>query len=208
MRTRDTDKEDIVKRMTIETVAKDGLDGFTIAKLAKACNISVGTPYVYYKDKDDLIISIVLEEGKKMDEYMNRNFDPELSLEDGLRVQWRNRTDYQIEYPYSGRFLDQIRSSAYQDQLLEMFTKQKGNFLSQFKKNVEHFVANVIERKEMDAMPYEEYWCVAFAPLYSLLRFHQEGRSITGHPFQMTEEILWSTFDRVIIALKTADHKR
>lgn len=203
MRNRDTSKEELVKLKTIETIVNNGIDGFTIAKLAKACGISVGTPYVYYKDKDDLIISIVLEEGEKMDEAMNKEFDPELSLEEGLRIQWRNRLDYSISNPLSGRFLDQIRSSNYHEQLLVLFSGESRTMLNKFKQNVERFIANAVERKEIDAMPYEEYWCIAFAPLYALMRFHQDGRSITGQPFQINENLLWATFDRVIKALKS-----
>jgi len=202
VRTRDIDKQELVKKMTVETVAKYGLEGFTIAKLAKACGISVGTPYVYYKDKDDLILRIVLDEGARMDEVMNRGFDPEASFEEGLRVQWRNRADYSMEHPLSGRFLDQIRASTYQEQFLDMFTKQSENFLSTFKQNVSRFLRNAVERKEIGEMPFEQYWCIAFAPLYSLLRFDQEGRSITGLPFKLDERLLWATFDRVIKALK------
>lgn len=202
MRHRDTSKEELVKRKAIETIVNEGIDGFTISKLAKACGISVGTPYVYYKDKEDLIISIVKEEAEKMDEAMNKDFNPELSLEEGLRIQWRNRFDYSVSNPLSGRFLDQIRSSNYHEPLLDLFSQESGKMLTKFKQNLERFIANAVEREEIDAMPYEEYWCIAFSPLYSLMRFHQDGRSITGQPFKINEELLWRTFDRVIKALK------
>jgi TetR/AcrR family transcriptional regulator, multidrug resistance operon repressor len=202
VRTRDIDKQDLVKKMTIEMVVKYGLEGFTIAKLAKACGISVGTPYVYYKDKDDLIVNIALDEGKKLYEAMNRDFDPDAFFEEGLRTQWRNRADYTIAHPMSGRFLDQIRCSTYYEQLLDMFTDQKNNFVSKFRQNVLLFVANSVERKEIDEMPFEEFWCIAFAPLYALLRFNQEGRGSLGHPFELNEKMLWATFDRVVRLVK------
>ena len=202
MRTRDNDKEELVKTMAIETIAKYGLEGFTIAKLAKACNISVGTPYIYYKDKNDLIITIVMEEAAKMDEAMNINFDPESSLEDGLRVQWQNRVNYSIAHPLIWRFFDQISSSAYHAQMMEMFLGKPGKILNEFKQKIELFIANAVARKELDLMPYEQYWCIAFSPLYSLLNFNQQGRSITGQPFQLSDEMVWSTFNRVLKALK------
>jgi len=61
---------------------------------------------------------------------------------------------------------------------------------------------NAQARGEVDKMPIEVYWSVAFAPLYSLVRFHNEGQSIGGDPFAISDEILWATFDRVVKALK------
>ena len=202
MRTRDNDKEEIVKKMAIATIAKDGLEGFTIAKLAKACNISVGTPYIYYKDKNDLIIKIVLEETAKMEQAMNKDFDPAAALEDGLRLQWFNRINYTKQHPLIGRFFDQISSSVYQDQLLEMFNGNPATMLNEFKQNIETFISNAVKNKELASMSYEEYWCIAFSPLYSLLSFQEKGRSITGQPFQLSDEIVWATFKRVLKALK------
>jgi AcrR family transcriptional regulator len=202
MRTRDINKEQLVKQKAIETIVKYGLEGFTINKLAKACGISVGTPYVYYKDKDDLIIKIVLEEGARMEEAMNRDFDPEASLEDGLRIQWRNRFDYMIENPLLGQFFDQISSSTYHQQFSAMFRSDSGMFLSKFKENIGCFLTNVVERGEMDAMPFEVYWSVAFSPLYALMRFHHQGHSVGGMPFKISDEVLWGAFNRVIKALK------
>ncbi|WP_316828628.1 TetR/AcrR family transcriptional regulator [Pedobacter miscanthi] len=202
MRTRDINKEQLVKQKAIETIVKYGLEGFTINKLAKACGISVGTPYVYYKDKDDLIVKIVMEEGARMEEAMLLDFDPDASLEDGLRIQWRNRFNYMIENPMLGQFFDQINSSTYQDQFLKMFNGEEGNLMSLFKKDITTFIQNVVKRGEMDEMPFEVYWSVAYSPLYSLLRFHHRGKSIGGKPFQITDEILWAAFDRVIKGLK------
>jgi TetR/AcrR family transcriptional repressor of multidrug resistance operon len=202
MRTRDSNKEQLIKQKAIETIVKQGLEGFTINKLAKACGISVGTPYVYFKDKDDLILKIVLEEGARMEEAMNKDFDPEAALEEGLRTQWRNRFDYMMENPLLGQFFDQISNSSYHQQFLEMFTSDTNPFLNKFKDDMERFISNIVKRGEMDSLPVEVYWSIAFGPLYTLMRFHQQERSITGVPFQISEELVWATFKRVVKALK------
>ncbi|WP_252812125.1 TetR/AcrR family transcriptional regulator [Flavobacterium sp. NRK1] len=202
MRTRNIIKEELVKQKAIEIIVKYGLEGFTINKLAKACGISVGTPYVYYKDKDELILKIVLEEGAKMEEAMNKNFDPQTGFEDGLRMQWRNRIDYMIQYPLLGQFFDQISSSSYHQQFLEMFTNGSAGFLANFKENMGRFIDINVKRGEMDDLPIEVYWSLAFGPLYTLMRFHQQRRSITGTPFEISEELIWLAFDRVVKSLK------
>lgn len=195
MRARDTDKEQLVKQRAIEIIVKDGLEGFSMNKLAKACNISVATLYIYYKDRDDLILTIAAEEGVRMAEEMLRDVDINASFEDGLRVQWKNRFDYMMAHPYIHVFFEQLRSSSYHAKFMTTF---KTNFEPMISK----FMHNATARGEVDNMPLEVYWSVAFAPLYSLIRFHHEGKSIGGAPFTISDKILWATFDRVLKALK------
>jgi AcrR family transcriptional regulator len=195
MRTRDTDKEQLVKQKAIESIVKYGFEGFSMNKLAKACGISVATLYIYYKDRDDLILRVALEEGDHMGEAMLKDLDPDASFEEGLRIQWKNRYKYMIENPLMGKFFDQMRSSSYQLQFMDVF-------MQKFKVNIGKFMDNVVRRGEINEMPFEVYWSVAFSPLYALIRFHMEGQSVGGKPFTMTDEVLWKTFDLVVKALK------
>ena len=195
MRTRDIDKEELVKQQAIKLIVKHGLEGFSMNKLAKACSISVATLYIYYKDRDDLILKIAIEEGLNMSAAMIKDFDPDASFEQGLRKQWENRYAYMVANPTLSLFFDQLRSSSYQQEFL-------ASFLKDFQAVVGKFMHNVINRGEIDKMPFEVYWSVAFAPLYNLIRFENEGRSMGGKSFKMTDEILWKTFDLVVKALK------
>ncbi|MFA6275836.1 MAG: TetR/AcrR family transcriptional regulator [Pedobacter sp.] len=195
MRTRDEDKVSLVKKMAIKSIVKDGFEGFSMNKLAKACGISVATLYIYYKDKDDLIISIAKEEGDAMGDAMIKNFDPTVSFEEGMRVQWQNRYAYMLENPYTISFFEQLRNSTYQSRFLD-------NYMQKFKLVIGQFMDNVVKNGEINAMPLEVFWSVAYAPLYSLVRFDNEGQSVGGKPFKMTDGVLWQTFNLVIKALK------
>ncbi|MDN5396565.1 MAG: TetR/AcrR family transcriptional regulator, partial [Chryseobacterium sp.] len=199
---RDLNKENSIKQKAIEIIVKEGLDGFTMSKLAKACHISVGTPYVYYKDKDDLIIKLVIEEGNTMEIEINKGFDPDSSLEEGLRVQWTNRYNYALKNPLLLPFFEQINNSHYSHQFNEMFNEKPGMFMSEFKNNLLNFISNTVQRGEMAEIPFEIYWSIAFSPLYTLLRFHQQGKSISGLPFTLTDEMVWITFEKVYRSLK------
>jgi len=194
MRTRNTDKEQLVKQKAVEMIVQDGFEGFSMNKLARACSISVATLYIYYKDRDDLIVKIALEEGKLMSDKMVAGLDPDASFEQGMRVQWKNRYQYLVDNPLLGLFFEQLQSSTYHTQFMHSF--------ADFKKLIGKFMNNVIERGEMETMPFETYWAIAFSPLYTLVRFNNQGKSVGGKPFTMTDEILWRTFDLVIKALK------
>ncbi len=195
MRVRDEDKVKLVKQKALESIVKEGFEGFSMNKLAKACGISVATLYIYYKDKDDLIISIAKEEGDRMANTLIQNFDPSFSFEEGMRIQWKNRYTYMVENPLANSFFEQLRTSTYQSRFLE-------DFMKKFKTVISEFMHGVVARGEMKPMPLEVFWSVAYAPLYSLVRFDREGQSIGGKPFKMTDQVLWQTFDLVIKGLK------
>lgn len=195
MRARDANKVELVKQQAIELLVKVGFEGFTMNKLAKACKISVATLYIYYQDKDDLILKIGIEEVERLSGIMLENFDPESSFEEGLKQQWKNRAKCLFENPWSAQMIEQLRTSTYQSKVLKVFAKN-------FKEPLGKFMHNSIERGEIDQMPFETYWSIAFAPLYNLIRFHNEGQSLGGKPFVLTDEVLWKTFELVLKALK------
>jgi TetR/AcrR family transcriptional repressor of multidrug resistance operon len=194
MRTRNVDKENLVKQKAIELIVKEGLEGFSMNKLAKACKISVNTLYIYYKDRDDLIIKIACEEGKLASDTMISEFDCNAGFEEGLRIQWKSRYKYLIDKPLLSSFFEQLQSSTYQHYFAEA--------INGYKDMVSHFVQNAIDRGEIDDLPLEVYWAIAFAPLYTLITFHHKGQNMAGKPFKMNDQLLWKTFDLVVKALK------
>jgi len=194
MRLRDTTKEELVRKRAIDVLGKEGFEGFSMNKLARACGISVATLYIYYKHKDDLIIAIATEELAKMNEAILKGFNPQLSFAEGLWVQWNNRASYMLKHPGVALFLEQLRSSTYHKDVFPGITKNFSGIMGQFMKNA-------IKNKEIDPMPLEVFWSVAYGPLYTLLRFHNEGRSVAGRPFSFSKKILEETFERVLMAL-------
>lgn len=194
MRTRNTDKEELVRQKAIELLVSDGLEGFSVNKLAKACEISVATLYIYYEDKDDLIIRVALEEAKRMTQIIMNDFDPDSTFEKGMRLQWKNRYQYMMENTVAAQFFEQLRSSTYQERV---FT----SILSDFREPLSRFMKNAVERQEIAPMPLEVFWSVAYAPLYNLIRFHTEGKSVGGKPFVIKDRLVWQTFDLVMKAL-------
>ncbi len=194
MRTRDESKEIQVQQKAIELIVAHGLEGFSMQKLAKAAEVSPATLYIYYKDKEDLITSIGLIIGKKFSESVLKDFHADLSFTEGLRIQWRNRAQYAIENRLESEFYEQIRSSSFKEKIME-------NFVEDFKISMGMFVKNAIRRGELSPMPIEVFWSIAYAPLYNLIRFHHEGRSIGGQPFKISNDIIEQTLALTIKAL-------
>src|SRR5690349_16332781 len=99
MRTRDVNKENTIREKAIETIVKEGLDGFSMQKLAKAAGVSPATLYIYYKDRDDLITQIATEISNRLMETSLKGLHPKMPFADGMAIQWKNRMEFFLKNP-------------------------------------------------------------------------------------------------------------
>ncbi len=195
MRTRDENKEQAIRQQAIQMIAREGLDNFSVNKLARAAGVSPATLYIYYQDRDDLIVQLCNDVSVRMLEMSLRDFDPDMSFEEGLRKQWINRAAHYMEFPLEVQFIEHVRYSPYYRKVAAMLNER-------FKDVMGRFVRNAIARKELQTLPFEVYWSVAFAPLYQLIRFHTQGYSMTSEKFDLTDDLLMQTLQLVLKALK------
>lgn len=196
MRTRDPRKEQALREKAMAMIVRDGFDGLSMQKLAKAARVSPATIYIYWKDRDDLILQLYKDAFGRMSEETLRDFRPDLPFKEGLRLQWINRARYCLAHPDEAHFMEQVKFSPLHDRAL----KAAG---TGFMETMRSFVKSAIARGELVRMPVEVYWSVAFAPLYQLLKFHKHGKGMPGTgPFALDEKIMSMTLDLVLKALK------
>jgi TetR/AcrR family transcriptional repressor of multidrug resistance operon len=194
MRVRDIAKEALVKEKAIDLLVKDGFDGFSMNKLARLCNISVATLYIYYRDKDDMIKTIGAELARNFNYYVLKDFSPQMSFREGLKIQWKNRAFYMLNFPNEMACYELLRHSPHAETIVS-------EGMIEFRSTMKTFMEKAIKNKELVPLSIETYWSIAFGPLYVLLRFHQEGKSMGCKPFQLQEQTLNEAFDMVIKAL-------
>jgi len=194
MRTRDTNKEEIVKQKAIEMIVAQGVEGFGMNRLAKECGVSVATLYIYYSDKEDLIRKIGIEIGQNFFEKMFDGFATNMSFRDGLRNQWENRIYFNLNFPLQTTCFELLRHSTHGDAILQEVT-------GKYKQMMTEFMLSAIERKELISVPYEVFWSIAYGSLYSLLEFHRGGKSMSGKSFVLNDKIKNEAFNLVLKAL-------
>jgi AcrR family transcriptional regulator len=195
MRTRDANKESLIQEKAIEMIVKHGLDGFSMQKLAKAANVSPATLYIYYKDRDDLITQLATNVSNRLMETSLRGMHPKMSFADGLELQWKNRMEFYLKYPLDVEFIEQIRFTPIYDSVRTTIRKNFGDVLGKH-------VHNAINNGELQPLPFEVYWAIAFAPLYQLIKFHSQGNSHATENFKITDELVSQTLKLVLKALK------
>lgn len=195
MRTRDAQKEEVIRRKAIDMIVKEGLDGFSMQKLAKAAAVSPATLYIYYEDREDLIVKIATEISSKLMESSLKGMHPKMSFADGMEIQWKNRLEFFLKNPVDIEFIEQIRYTPMYEKIREIIHKNFGDTLGMF-------VHNAINRGELVPLPFEVYWSIAFSPLYQLLKFHMQGRSHKNDEFTLSDEMVDQTLKLVLKALK------
>ncbi|MGR6980283.1 TetR/AcrR family transcriptional regulator [Testudinibacter sp. P27/CKL/0425] len=75
---------------TEKLMAEQGLHTLSMQKIAKAAGISVGTIYIYFKNKDELLTELAKYLFARVDEQLSKNLDPEAPLFEQYRQMWWN----------------------------------------------------------------------------------------------------------------------
>jgi AcrR family transcriptional regulator len=195
MRVRDENKEESIRAKAVAMIVKEGLDGLGMQKLAKVARVSPATIYIYYKNREDLILKLCIHEFNSMAAATLKGFDPHMPFAEGLRVQWINRANYYLKNPTRLDFMEQMRHTRYHKKMFQYLDKA-------FFEAMATFVHTAIKRKQLIKLPIEVYWSVAFAPLYQLIKFHTNGVGLGGSTkFVFTNRMMMQTLQVVIKAL-------
>ena len=195
MRARDELKEEAIREKAIELIVREGFDGFSMQKLARAAGVSPATLYIYYKNREDLVNSLYNRVNQTFTRVALENFSPGDTLETGLWTQWKNRMRFILEYPTYYQFYEQFRNSP-----LILHEEVKSN---DFKENMREFVKNAIRRGELSRIEPETFWALAYGPFYTLMKFHLQGHSMMNEHYEITDAKLKALLKRVLITLKS-----
>lgn len=81
MKCKDDNKLINIFNATLELINESGLSGTSMSKIAKRANISSSTIYVYFENKEDLLLKLYLRVKNKMNFEMYKNIDESASFE-------------------------------------------------------------------------------------------------------------------------------
>src|SRR6188508_562958 len=105
MRTRDEHKEKSIREMAMKMIVKEGFDGLSMQKLAKAAKVSPATIYIYYKNREDLLNQLYNDVQQTFSDVALEGFNPAVTFEEGLWRQWKNRLKFITHYPVHYKFM-------------------------------------------------------------------------------------------------------
>lgn len=115
MRTQDDEKKAALFEATVKLVNAIGFASSSVAKIAREAGVSPATIYVYYKNKEDLLVSTYVEIKQNLSRAVLEDFDPDLPIRDILRKAWIHTFNYICVNSGYYRYCEQFANSPYNE---------------------------------------------------------------------------------------------
>lgn len=115
MRTKDDEKKTALFEATVKLVNDIGFASSSVSKIAKEAKVSPATLYVYYKNKEELLVSTYIDIKRNMSRAFLDNFDDRLPVRDIFKKVWINVFDYISKNTEHFKFTEQFANSPYVD---------------------------------------------------------------------------------------------
>jgi AcrR family transcriptional regulator len=113
VRTKDEEKQVALFEATIKTVNAVGFVAASVSKIAKEANVSPATIYIYYSNKEDLLVSTYIDIKKGFSRAIIGDFDDALPIRDILKNVWLSMFEYIGDNPEHFKFTRQFVHSPY-----------------------------------------------------------------------------------------------
>jgi TetR/AcrR family transcriptional regulator, repressor of fatR-cypB operon len=113
VKVKDTSKEDLIIRATLRLVYKEGLAGLKMSDIAKEANMAVGTLYIYFKHKEELLNEIFLRCKRESMQKLAQKIDFRLPFRLNFKQLWQNYLNFALESPEQATLLEQLHRSPY-----------------------------------------------------------------------------------------------
>lgn len=198
MRPKNLEKEEAIRKIALQIIADEGLENLSMQKLAKAANISPRTIYIKYRDKDDLLIKLFIEEVLgAYEKALLKNFSADMEFAEGVKKLWLNTFRYMKDNRHAFALMQYGKSSPLLNNAFQEANIQQGHFFAP----VHQFLKRQVTSGVIKKIPFEVQRALLFAPVMDLVNeyFDHEDR-----PRQIiTEKILLEACDAVIKGMLT-----
>ncbi|AXT55235.1 TetR/AcrR family transcriptional regulator [Aquimarina sp. MMG015] len=117
MRVKDEHKREAIIAHTLDIVSEKGFAGIKMSTLANRIGISVSTLYVYYKNKDDLIVSIASELITNITKNSVQDITEDIPFKLRMKAVWLYWINFSINHSKEMNFITQVKKSPYYEKI-------------------------------------------------------------------------------------------
>ena len=100
-------KRDALVKATIRLVNNNGFHATPMSKIAKMAEVSPGTIYLYFKNKQDLVNQVYIEVKAAFSEFAFRDYKEDLTVKEGFKNIWKNIAEFKLKEIEEAMFLSQ-----------------------------------------------------------------------------------------------------
>tara|TARA_R110002096_G_scaffold226212_3_gene415546 strand:+ start:118 stop:690 length:573 start_codon:yes stop_codon:yes gene_type:complete len=117
VRVKDETKQLAIVENTLDIVFERGFAGIKMADLANRVGLSVSTLYVYYRNKEDLIVSIAIGLIERETQRSEQEITEDLPYKLKLKMLWLFWINFSINNKKEMSFLEQLKKSPYYEKV-------------------------------------------------------------------------------------------
>lgn len=117
MRRKDDNKNQAIFNSTIQLINEIGFADISMSKIAKRAGLSSATIYVYYQNKEDLLLKLYLDVKEKLSQSMMLNTHECLEAKALCRMFMKNSLTFMIQNKDWFFFLEQFSTSPFMNKL-------------------------------------------------------------------------------------------
>jgi AcrR family transcriptional regulator len=158
MRHKDEAKQDAIIKATIKLVNDIGFAATSVSKIAKEAGVSPATLYIYYENKEDLLVSTYVQIKQKLGEAIGKNIDDTKPIREVMRDFWFKAFRFISKFPGEFQYAEQFANSPYSS--LVDKTKVEKYFDPMVK-----VIQRGIEQKILKDVSFEMFQIFAFFPV-------------------------------------------
>lgn len=185
-RQRDYSKMNTIYDATLDLINKKGFSGLKMAEVAESSGIAIGTIYIYFKDKDDLINHLYAHLKRQKAIVFSDAGADQFPFETVLRNQWMKYFDAHLEDTDASIFMEQFYHSS--------FLKNVNNEDTQ---KILQPVFALLDRGKKEGQlkngSNEILFAALTGPIHELIRLHQTGvLKISAKAKEDLFQLIWS----------------
>lgn len=113
MKSKDEQKESTIIRATLQLIFREGLAGLKMSDIAKQASMAVGTLYIYFKNKEDLLNHLFLHFKRESMTQLAQKIDFAQPFKVNFKQLWHNYLAYAVDNPEQATLLEQLHYSPY-----------------------------------------------------------------------------------------------
>ncbi|MCX5827004.1 MAG: TetR/AcrR family transcriptional regulator [Deltaproteobacteria bacterium] len=187
------DKRTEIMTVAMELLAENGFHGVPMSMIAAKANVAVGTIYLYFAGKDELITELFQEVEKEIVATLREGFPTEGPMRERFLYLTGKILRFLVDNPLKFRYIEQFMNSPYgismrRDRLLGK-TVPNGIFMALFEEAIaDHVVKDI---------PIIALFSLTIAPLIFLVRDHILGFvTLDEALIRQTTEACWDAIKR------------
>lgn len=189
MRTKDETKEKKIQDATAAIILEEGAAAVSTTKVAKRVGISQSNVYLYFKNKDELLVSVYQREVAKIQAAgdLDQLLAPDVPLTQRLREYVQGVYLFALAHPDSLTLIQQIKW------LMGQVDGDPFAIMAQPNNVVRRLMQAAIDAGVIRAVPVNVHMAMVFAVIQTHTQNIKHGRyAADAYPFEALYQLIWA----------------